>query len=94
MLQARMDQSTEGRLEWCTYKDQKDFPDKFVALPWMIPYVRDRQHESGMLGEALVADTLDELRAQMPDWLVHYVPEIIIDPTVVEVWHRVIAAPS
>ena len=88
VIQARMDRSDEGRVEWCIHRHPSDFPTKFVARPWMIPYIRDRRHQSGMLGAFLTADTLDELRAQIPDWLVMYVPIGITDPTVVEVWRH------
>jgi hypothetical protein len=66
---------------WTVYEHPRDYPTKYVARCTEIGDGQPWVHE-----EALVADTLDELRAQLPPGL-HRLPRDEADaPVIVEVW--------
>lgn len=66
---------------WVVTKHPSDFPDKFVARP---NYVGPKGHYS--VGAALTADTLEDLRAKLPQGLHRMARWADDDPVIVEVW--------
>lgn len=87
VMQAKADQAEDGRMEWCVHRSPNDFPDKFVARPWMIPHKRDRRNQSALVGAFLIADTLNDLRLMLPHWMKRIIdPQDITDPSLIEVW--------
>ena len=86
VMQANADQAEDGRMEWCVHQHPKDFPNKFVARPWMIPHQRDQRHECALVGAFLIADTLPDLRMMLPHWMKRIIdPQDITDPSLIEV---------
>ena len=62
---------------WTVYSNPKDFPGKWVARRFLLDWPED---------ETLVADSLEELRRQLPQGL-HHQPRLKNDdPVIVETW--------
>lgn len=64
-------------LLWVVYENPKDYPGSFVARPGVT---------GGMACAVLLADTLDELRADLPPGLTRLERDPTDDPVIVEVW--------
>ena len=61
----------------CVYKDPADYPGKYVARLW------DLQQPTGFV---VVEDSLDEIRAAIPDGMVSFTRSGQDDPAIVETW--------
>lgn len=62
---------------WVIYKNPLDYPNKFVARKWLTDIPTQTLH---------TADTLEEIRKQIPTGLVNINRQPSDDPTIVEVW--------
>lgn len=61
----------------CVYEDPADYPGKYVARLW------DLQQPTGFV---VVADSLEEIRAAIPDGMVPFARFDKDDPVIVETW--------
>jgi hypothetical protein len=68
-------------LIWTIYDHPKDFPEWFVARPFII-----RPKTSGPMPMHLIAKSLDTLRLMLPDGLTCLQRQPTDDPTIIEVW--------
>lgn len=65
---------------WTVYQNPKDHPGKFVSRRWeSLPTPRPT-------GEVIIANTLEEVREQLPPGLTRLAPQQGDDATIVENW--------
>jgi hypothetical protein len=68
-------------LIWTIYQHPRDFPDWFVARPYVI-----RPKTSGPMPMHLMAHTLDCLRLMLPNGLTRLDRQPADDPVILETW--------
>lgn len=72
---------TNGIVIWCVTTNTKDFGNAFVARPIVAPNLGPRLEDGYLL-----ADSLEALRALLPEGLSCMAPDPTDNPVIVETW--------
>jgi hypothetical protein len=68
---------------YVVYKRPKDYPDHYVLRKWIIGAAKDRPLPSEWFA---LADTLDAIRAQVPNGFIRLERDPNDEPQIVECW--------